>query len=78
MVKIKDALFSAHFVNREKHNKNTADLTRLQVIQLSEVRYFPIIMYRLDARPVNASDEKFMDFADFENLANIFGTFSFY
>ena len=46
------------------------------VIHLLKVKCLPVILYGLDACPVNALDKKSLDFAVFKTLAKIFGTFS--
>jgi hypothetical protein len=46
------------------------------VIHLLKVKCLPIILYGLNACPVNATDTKSLDFAIFKILAKIFQTFS--
>ena len=46
------------------------------VIHLLKVKCLPIILYGLNACPVNTIDKKSLDFAIFKTLAKIFETFS--
>lgn len=46
------------------------------IIHLLKLKCLPVIMYGLDACPMNGSDKKSLDFAIFKTLAKIFGTFS--
>jgi Reverse transcriptase (RNA-dependent DNA polymerase) len=46
------------------------------VIHLLKIKCLPIILYGLNACPVNATDKKSLDFVIFKTLAKIFETFS--
>jgi hypothetical protein len=46
------------------------------VIHLIKVKCLPVLMYGLNACPVNITDKKSLDFAIFRTLAKIFETFS--